>query len=257
MRPDNDDVERLTAQILAHAESLRRAARELPDVLAGARCTAPRAGGPTAELRSTLADIDEALGGVERRLGIRPPGPRRRPGDAPRVHDLRGSTQTLRIADLIGMLSVQRATGTLWVHSALERFTLELRDGEVIHLATDNPGAADRLGAILVSLQHIGREQLEDFVDRHGDPSRPLGEQLRDAEIISEDDLRDGLQAQVRDLFQRLFQLEDAVFCFRAGVIGDRSLAVSMNVTELLLSCARWADERRWGSRRPAGSAGQ
>ena len=244
---DNTKVAELIAELVARSDVVRDLTVDVQRAVGDRAEVAdlPSAVGAVANLRTQVDRLVERLGSLERQLGVRGVAAGTRRGGGARVHDLRGSTQTLSIADLIGMLSVQQATGTLWVHADSERITLEIRGGEIVHMVSDSPRSSSRLGTILVSRRHIDRASLEEFLLKHGATGQPLGELLREAELVSEADLRDALQEQVRALFQRLFQLRDAVFCFRSGEVREHSVTVSMNVTELLLGCARWADEVR------------
>ena len=163
--------------------------------------------------------------------------------DAP-THSIRGSTHTIPIPDLVSLLSSQKKTGTLRIQTRHERFVLEFLEGAVVHAASDSPRPDQLLGEILVSSNKISTDRLDEFLDRYRVEDGRIGEVMTRAKLVSEEDLCDALEIQVRKLFERLFVLEDAQFCFNDGPVSDVELRVSLNTTQLLLEAARNEDEQ-------------
>ena len=183
---------------------------------------------------------------LEKALGVNRPARSKRTQPAKGQAEagmLRGSTRNLALPDLIGLLSAQEKTGTLWVKSKEETFILELLRGAVVHVMSDSPRPEQRLGTILVAHNKISNDKLEEFLKVHGSSGGRIGEMMARTSLVSEDDLRDALEWQVKELFQRIFGLEHAVFCFREGEISKLELRVSLNATQLLLEAATNQDQ--------------
>jgi hypothetical protein len=98
----------------------------------------------------------------------------------------------------------------------------------------------------LVAHGKLSTEKLDEILHRYCRRDGKIGEILSRAELVSEDDLRDALEWQVKELFHRVSALEEAVFCFREGAISKLELRVCMNTTQLLLESAQAQDERAW-----------
>lgn len=192
-------------------------------------------------LNQTLSHVEVFQGylGVRRKV-VQSQAPTRRRG---RPNDLRGSTNTLSIPDLLSMLGTQMKTGTLWIKSPDEVFALELVEGAVVHAMTDTPRPEQRLGMILVAQNRISVDKLDQFLADYDAKDGKIGEALARSELISETDLRDALQRQARDLFERIAGLDSALFCFREGAVSDLEKRVCLNTTQLLAEAARRAAE--------------
>src|SRR5262249_18671142 len=102
------------------------------------------------------------------------------------------------------------------------------------------------LGTVLVARNKLSTEKLEEFLERYCPEDGKIGEVMKRAHLVSEDDLRDALEWQVRELFHRVSSIDDAVFSFREGAISRLELRVCLNTTQLLLEGALALDERAW-----------
>lgn len=194
-----------------------------------------------AELRWHLTNSAEELTRLAKSLGDKGDSPaerEHRPERRSATDVLRGSTHSLGLPDLIGLLSAKEKTGTLWIRSTDEIFILELLRGAVVHAMSDCPRPDERLGTILVAQNKLSTDRLEDFLGQYCPDDGRIGEMLARASLVSENDLRDALGWQVRELFQRIFALEHAEFCFREGEISKLELRVSLSTTQLLLQAS-------------------
>ena len=192
-------------------------------------------------LRWHLTNSMRHLESLEKTLGVEQTDPSRRPAisTAQRAAStLRGSTRDLSVPDLIGLLSAQEKTGTLWIKSLEENFILEFLHGAVVHAMSDTPRPEQRLGTILIARNKISAHKLDEFVAQHSSQDGKIGEAMAEANLVSEDDLRDALSWQVRELFQRVFSVDYAMFSFREGEISKVELRVSLNATQLLMEAA-------------------
>jgi hypothetical protein len=234
------ELERRATQIEAVVAQIKRQLLSSGDAL-----PIPDLIGVFGELEWQLEKSTATLSKLAAEAGIQ----RRSATSAPKDRDneppcgLKGSTKSLRIPDLLGMLSSQRKTGTLTIRAGDENFTLELLRGAVVHLVSNRPRPDQRIGTILVARNRISAERLEAFLRTHPAIDGPLGQALTRESLISEEDLRDALTVQVRELFRRIFEVENAQFSFVDGKVSDLEQRVCMNTIHLLLDCARQKDE--------------
>lgn len=203
-----------------------------------------------------LAKIRHTSQSVE--LGLRPmftgPVARDLTADSDPSCSLRGSTRFAPIADLLGLLSSHRKTGTLKVTTETEAFTFELVEGRVVHASSDRSRQELLLGNVLIEKKSITPQQLEQFFRSNGGERGRIGDALERAGLVDREDLREALEYQVQRLFRELSEVGDAVFSFHDRDASEIDQRIEMNVTQLLLDCARQSDEARRG-RQPVGEA--
>jgi len=248
---DNDtqvDVFRTILDLESRGQQIEEIVQRIKHafLMAPGQVSLPDAVGVLDELHWSAKHLDDGVQKLERHVGIR-----RRPvarhghgAAAPKPnHALRGSTRSIPMPDLIALLSAQRKTGTLYIKAGDERFVLELLEGAVVHVVSDSPGRTQRLGDILVAQHKISTGQLEEFLSRYCRKDGRLGEALAKTRVVSEEDLRDALEYQVRELFRRVFSVDEALFSFTSGKVSDLQHRVSLNTTQLLLETARRQDE--------------
>lgn len=192
-----------------------------------------------AELRSRQAQLNTHLSRMMQILGMTGAPAQ----SSPAVASLRGHSRSLALPDVISMLSMHRKSGTLRVVAKSGSFMVEFQDGAVVHTVCTPQRQELLLGSILVALERIRPERLQDFLSSF-DPSRgPIGIALARAGMVSMDDLRDALSHQVREFFQRIFALDDAMYSFTDDEHSKLELQIRINTTELLLDTARRRDE--------------
>ncbi|MCC7172828.1 MAG: DUF4388 domain-containing protein [Planctomycetes bacterium] len=161
------------------------------------------------------------------------------------VHNcLRGSTTTMTVADLLGLLGGMAKSGVLWVQSNGETFSIVLQDGVVVHAASDRSPAGLRLGEILVAQGALTQEQFSAFLARYRTAAGKLGGVLEREEIVTRAQLSAALEYQVHRLFERLMAQDNATFVFteRPAESSDHRLRIS--VPMLLLESCRTQDEK-------------
>lgn len=218
--------------------------------LAGGPGSLPELVGAASELRWQLRQITEQSQELEAMLGIRKHTQHQQPQQQPTAGNqnfagLRGTTATLSIPDLIGLLSSLAKTGTLTLQSGETMFVLEFVDGAVVHAVTNHRSPEWRLGTILVAQNKLKPEQLQAALDAVAQTNEMLGAQLLRTEMVTQADLRGALEVQVRKLFEHIFAVGEARFTFVDGSTSNLSQRVSLNTTQLLLETARARDEAR------------
>jgi hypothetical protein len=195
--------------------------------------SAPKPGGLSfqgLDLRSTTSSM----------LSAKLPSPA---GTISKQPALRGSAVFVAISDLIGFLGSLSSTGTLNVSTLAEGFTIIFQEGRITHAVSDSAPADERLGDLLVERGGLSQRRLASFLMRNRASSRKLGAALILEEQGTEEELSGALQEQVRRLFVRLFEAEDATFEFHDGVCPEEAIAVKMSVPGLLLESAVSLDD--------------
>ena len=157
---------------------------------------------------------------------------------------LRGHTQSISIAEILGFIASLRKSGTLVVHAAEEDFLIELLDGNVIYAQGDHPPPGLLLGEILVAQGAVLQEELDEFLEEEPTDEQILGTALLEDGVITREALRIALSYQVQHLFFRMTREQDAYFQFEEDIHRINSDDILLNVQMLLLESARTQDEQ-------------
>lgn len=206
------------------------------------------------ELRAQLRQLTEQAAELEtvfRSVAQASPLPERR-REPREATGMRGTTDVLSVADLMGFLSSVKKTGTLTLQSSEATFVFEFQNGAVVHAVTNETDPDLRLGTILVAQNMLTEQQLQDSLEASAVTKEILGDQLVRSQTVSETDLRFALELQVRKIFESAFQLAHANFTFHDGNLSNIAQRTSLNTMHLLLEAARQTDEKR---RRESGGA--
>ena len=251
----------LDSQIYAFAEvaKLERRVLELEDLvgllkrkcLDGARNALPELVTATSEIRWHLRQVAAHVFHIEHHLGIHgrsAPDVEREPTvDTKAPTGLRGSTDTLSIPDLLGLLSNLQKTGSLTLQAGDTLYVLEFLEGAIVHAVTNERSPEWRLGTILEAQCKLTAEQLRESLAAVERTKELLGNELLRTALVTESDLRAALEMQVRNLFEHIFGLGYARFSFVEGNISNVGQRVSLSTTQLLLESARRQDEGERG----------
>lgn len=155
---------------------------------------------------------------------------------------MRGTTDVLPVPDLVSTLSSLAKTGTLTLQSEGAMFVFEFKEGKVVHAVTNKQEPDMRLGTILEARSKITAEQLEEKLAACKEANEMLGAHLVKTSTVSETDLREALDTQVRRIFEAAFGLSAARFSFEEGSLSRISQRTVVNTMELLLDAARQRD---------------
>ncbi len=202
----------------------------------------------TAELRWQLRQLVDHTSSFEATLGVQrsvDPRPEKteRKTEPTEPAGMRGTTDTLSVADLVGMLSTLRKTGTLALQAGETMFVFEFELGRIVHAVTNQGDPTLRLGTILVAQNKLTEEQLQDCLRTTAATKEMLGEHLVQSATVSECDLRAALDVQVSRIFDHAFALESARFTFVDGSVSTIAQRTTLNTVHLLLEAARQRDE--------------
>ncbi len=127
---------------------------------------------------------------------------------------LSGNFSETPFSDILTVLRLQKATGTLVCKDDGSEKAVYVKDGQII-FATSND-ERERLGEILVKMGHLTRDQLEEGLRLHlkNPGMKKIGAVLVECGFVSAKDLFNGLKFQVRLTIQRLLMLQDGVYQF-------------------------------------------
>jgi len=122
-----------------------------------------------------------------------------------------------------------RATGTLTLDSRQGRHTIYLRDGYPV--SVELPGSFELLGKVLVEMKILDEATYQDTLLTPPPDGVRYGEVLLSRGLVTEEQLRQALKAQVRRKLHRLFFLTDSSIEYAAmdhkeGLQGNESLRV-------------------------------
>lgn len=122
-----------------------------------------------------------------------------------------------------------RATGTLTLDSRQGRHTVYLREGYPV--SVDLPGSFELLGKVLVEMKILDEVTYRETLATPPPDGVRYGELLLSKKLVTEDQLRQALKAQVRRKLHRLFFLTDSSIEYAAldhqeGKQGSDSLRV-------------------------------
>ena len=156
--------------------------------------------------------------------------------------DLQGKLSVFSISDLFQMLSFTQKTGTVTLIQGWNSRTITFEDGRVSYVA-----AGSRLPTIIELLHRIGKVDREQMEILRASGARNEGEmidQLRNAGIISVEDLRVCREQLLEISIYTLFLWRNCYFTFKAGeVVHDGGVAVDVDSMQIVIEGTRRVDE--------------
>ncbi len=216
-------------KLLKSAENLKVAAETLELVTANAPC-------PSENSRASLIG---SIAMAVQWVGIGD-GPLAERGNAARFT---GTTLATPLADIFSFLSTLQKTGILWVDTLRESCQIELSEGNVTYVSSDNPPPGERLGEILVHQGTLTERQLDRLLRSYASSFDMFGKELVNNGVISQEELQQALSQQIRSTFYRLFSADIATYQFAQGIQLVADPDMRRNVTRLIVECVQWADE--------------
>jgi hypothetical protein len=89
------------------------------------------------------------------------------------------------VCEVLQLIAFFRKTGTIRIWLPEETISIDIREGHVVDLSSDNSPRGTRLGEILVSQGALTREQLDSYLLRHAGTHQRIGRGLRRAGLIN------------------------------------------------------------------------
>lgn len=158
--------------------------------------------------------------------------------------ELEGSLKAFSLPEILQFLAMGKLTGTLMVRHDQSGIDLVIRGGRIVNSATFDHSR--RLGQMLVHRRLILRSILDELLydQKTAYQDKMLGQLLVERELISEDDLRAAIKAQLEEEIWELFSWETGEFRFEHQAEDEiRDVMVEIDVEPLIIEGTRRIDE--------------
>jgi len=155
---------------------------------------------------------------------------------------LRGDLQSFDFSMVLQIVSKGEKTGVLYFRQGEEVRALHLREGNII-AAGGREGL--RLGQIGCGKGLISQKQLQEVLVEAKKTGKRIGEALLDLAHVKEDDLKELIRYQIREIVFELSSWEEGYFEFRDYPVefDDRGIE-DINIMRIILEAAARRDER-------------
>ena len=155
---------------------------------------------------------------------------------------LRGNLQSFDFSMVLQIVSKGEKTGVLYFRQGEDVRALHLRDGNLI-AACGSEGL--RLGQIGCGKGFISQEQLQEVLVEAKKSGRRMGEVLLDLAYINEDDLKELIRYQIREIVLELSCWKEGDFEFRDYPVEfDERGIEDINIMRIILEAAARRDEK-------------
>jgi outer membrane protein assembly factor BamB/tetratricopeptide (TPR) repeat protein len=163
---------------------------------------------------------------------------------------LKGNLNTVDLANIFQMLSLNQCEGTLYIFEGASRKAIYFAKDGVSMLSRGRP-RSDALGRILVRQDHVTPEQLAAALAKQAGNARLLGQILVDDGVCTRENVEEALEIQIREEVCRLFLWKDAQFEFVEGEPDEEFRKegvqrLTFSVNGIIVEAARRVDEWEW-----------
>ena len=158
---------------------------------------------------------------------------------------LEGTLRDFSLADILQLISLQHKTGLLTVRGSADTVTLGFLDGMLVSAESSAQRLDTRLGTVLVKTRRLTEEALARALSMQALTLQRLGLILLKNGFCTAQDLRDGLDIQIKRIAYSLFRWADGDYVFEQTdhVDYDAESTTPINVERLLMEGARMIDE--------------
>lgn len=165
---------------------------------------------------------------------------------------LRGNLNSVDLANIFQMLSMNQREGTLYIFDGASRKAIYFgHDG--VSMLTRGKHRPDTLGRILIRYDKLTPETLAEALRSQDDAGgKLLGHILVERGLVTRADVEDALKTQIEEEVYSLFIWKDAQFEFVEGPpdeefrIHDGVTKLTFNVNSLIMEAAKRVDEWEW-----------
>jgi len=159
---------------------------------------------------------------------------------------LKGNLQSVDLANVLQMLSINQKEGTLILFDGDTRKSIYFsRDG--VSMLSRGRRGQDTLGRILLRYGKVTNEILGMALEKQRSEGKRLGDALKDMGAVVDADIDDAIRTQIEEEIYNLFIWKEASFEFVEGPPPDAPEAhdarVTFNVNSLIMEAQRRADE--------------
>ncbi len=135
-----------------------------------------------------------------------------------RTETLRGTNKSMPLLSVFQFLGRMRKSGTVHVYIQEETLAFEFVNGCIEFTASDRCPVGERLGELLVELGFCSRQTLAPILAKVGVSSaHRLGHLVVEARLVSNGQVLEALETQVRRRFQRVCTNPEAAYEFDEG----------------------------------------
>lgn len=135
-----------------------------------------------------------------------------------RTETLKGTNRSMPLLSVFQFLGRMRKSGTVHVYVQEETLAFEFVNGAIEFTASDRCPVGERLGELLVELGSCTRETLAPILAKVGVSSaHRLGHLVIEARLVTNGQVLEALEAQVKRRFQRVCTDPDAAYEFEEG----------------------------------------
>lgn len=158
---------------------------------------------------------------------------------------LEGTLRDFSLADILQLISLQKKTGLLTLKSPDDAVTLGFHEGRLVSAESSAKRMDTRLGTLLVKTGCLSPETLGRALEIQGQTLQRLGFILMKYGFCTSDDLRQGLDTQIRKIAYGLFRWRDGDYVFdqQDGIDYDHEFVTPIAVESFLMEGARMVDE--------------
>jgi hypothetical protein len=158
---------------------------------------------------------------------------------------LEGTLRDFSLADILQLIALQHKTGLLTVRSPSDTVTLGFSDGMLVSAESSAQRLDTRLGTVLVKTRRLHPDALAQALELQAQTLQRLGFILLKNGFCSAQDLRDGLDIQIKRIAYGLFRWADGDYVFEQTdhVDYDHESTTPLGVERLLMEGARMIDE--------------
>ena len=158
---------------------------------------------------------------------------------------LKGNLQSVDLANVLQMLSLDQKEGTLVLFDGDTRKSIYFsRDG--VSMLSRGRRGQDSLGRILLRHGRITREALDAALARQKSEGKRLGEILGEMAAVSREDVEAAVRTQIQEEIHNLFIWKEASFEFIEGpppAVDNAPMQVTFDVNSLITEAQRRAEE--------------
>ena len=146
---------------------------------------------------------------------------------------LSGNLNEKPFTDIVSVLQLQKATGTLTCGAGSAVRSVYVKGGQII-FATSTV-ERDRLGEVMVAAGKISRSQLERALSLHQKSAglKKIGAIFVESGYVTPKDLFNGLKLQVRSIIRHLFLMTEGPYQFDERMPAE-VIPLQINMEELL-----------------------
>jgi hypothetical protein len=158
---------------------------------------------------------------------------------------LEGTLHDFALPDILQLISLQKKTGVLTLRGPQDTVVLGFDGGALVTAESQARRIDTRLGTLLVKTRSLSAESLAKALEIQGQTLQRLGFILLKNGFCDADQLRAGLDAQVRKIAYGLFRWVDGEYVFdqQDQIDYDREYVRPIQVESLLMEGARMLDE--------------